>query len=53
MSVTRAVDGNSVPSVMEVIVSSDKLRQFNANPPITPTTFHKFEIPVPEEFRDV
>ncbi|XP_066252286.1 RNA-binding protein FXR1 isoform X1 [Euwallacea similis] len=34
------------------IVSNDRLRQKNTNPPIDKTMFHKFEIEVPEDVRD-
>lgn len=34
------------------IVPNDRLRPKNTNPPITQTTFYKFEIPVSEELRE-
>ncbi|XP_076258247.1 synaptic functional regulator FMR1 isoform X4 [Rhynchophorus ferrugineus] len=34
------------------IVSNDRLRQKNTNPPIDRSMFHKFEIDVPEEIRE-
>lgn len=34
------------------IVSSDRLRPKNTNPPVTDKTFHKFEIPVQEDLRE-
>jgi fragile X mental retardation protein len=34
------------------IVPSERLRHLNTNPPITSTTFTKFEIEVPEELRE-
>lgn len=34
------------------IVSSDRLRPKNTNPPVTNKTFHKFEIPVQEDLRE-
>ncbi|CAH1134995.1 unnamed protein product [Ceutorhynchus assimilis] len=34
------------------IVSNDRLRQKNTNPPIDKTMFYKFEIDVPEDVRD-
>lgn len=34
------------------IVSLDRLRLKNPNPPISAKTFHHFEIEVPEEYRD-
>lgn len=34
------------------IVSLDRLRLKNMNPPISVKTFHHFEIEVPEEYRD-
>ncbi|KAJ8978336.1 hypothetical protein NQ317_011459, partial [Molorchus minor] len=34
------------------IVSNDRLRVKNSNPPIDKTTFHKFEIEVPEDARE-
>lgn len=34
------------------IVSLDRLRLKNPNPPISANTFHHFEIEVPEEYRD-
>lgn len=33
------------------IVPAERLRLKNINPPITATTFHKFEVEVPEELR--
>lgn len=33
------------------VVTLDRLRAKNLNPPFTPTTIHKFTIPVPEELR--
>ncbi|XP_031619633.1 synaptic functional regulator FMR1 isoform X1 [Contarinia nasturtii] len=33
------------------IVAAERLRLKNTNPPITATTFHKFEVEVPEELR--
>ncbi|XP_055324792.1 fragile X messenger ribonucleoprotein 1 homolog isoform X2 [Sitodiplosis mosellana] len=33
------------------IVAAERLRLKNINPPITATTFHKFEVEVPEELR--
>lgn len=33
------------------VVGIERLRQKNINPPITPKTFYKFTIPVPEELR--
>ncbi|KAL7646752.1 UNVERIFIED_CONTAM: hypothetical protein RMT77_002007 [Armadillidium vulgare] len=36
----------------ENIFPSDKVRIRNTNPPITPSTFHRFEIEVPEDVRD-
>jgi fragile X mental retardation protein len=34
------------------IVSQDRLRLKNINPPITSKTFHRFEIPVPDEIKE-
>lgn len=34
------------------IVSQDRLRLKNTNPPITNRSFFRFEIPVPEELRE-
>jgi len=34
------------------IVPSDRLRPKSMEPPITGTTFHKFDLPVPQELRD-
>lgn len=34
------------------IVNEEDLRPKNTNPPIDANTFHKFEIPVPEELRE-
>lgn len=34
------------------IVSDERLRPKNSNPPIDADTFHKFEIEVPEELRE-
>lgn len=33
------------------IVPAERLRLKNTNPPLTATTFHKFEVEVPEELR--
>lgn len=33
------------------IVAAERLRAKNTNPPVTATTFHKFEVEVPEELR--
>lgn len=35
------------------IVSTDRIRMKNSNPPIERKIFHKFEIEVPEEFREL
>ena len=34
------------------IVPNDRLRPKNTNPPITKTTFYKYEIPVQEELQE-
>ena len=34
------------------IVPSDRLRPKSMEPPITATTFHKFDLPVPQDLRD-
>ena len=39
-------------AAVEVIVSTTCLRACNNNTAITPNTFHKFELAVPEDFRD-
>lgn len=33
------------------IVAAERLRIKNTNPPLTATTFHKYEVEVPEELR--
>lgn len=35
------------------IVSNDRIRMKNSNPPIDRKMFHKFEIEVPEDFREL
>ena len=35
------------------IVAQDRLRLRNTNSPVTSTTFHQFEIPVPEDLREL
>ncbi|KAF2354222.1 K domain type 1 [Trinorchestia longiramus] len=47
----RTPDGVTGPGT-EKVTSTDKLSPPNTNPPITPSSFHKFEIPVPDDLRD-
>lgn len=44
--------GGATSTAGENIFPSDKVRPRNTNPPITPNTFHRFEIKVPEDVRD-
>lgn len=39
-------------STYKEIVTSDRIRHVNKNPPLDKSMFFKFEIEVPEEFRE-